>query len=409
MLVIDVPAPSRTEDRYEFRCRIRMRRTPVQRLLRRRPPRQRLRRHSVPGTVRFGFTTTGPAIDHHPIWDSFYPLFYLTRNGGPLFDTGHREATIRFEYPVSATVRDFFVHRAREMGTELSVTAATTHATFDDRGSDRHVLAFGGGKDSRMLLGALRELGLDPLIVTTGAENVPDLPEASVTKAVDGVLADRLMPALMLRGRHMYVGGGLGEAHRQDPWQQYYDVCSPVPMAAMSRMLASVGLGTQLHVPTALLPYNVTQDILFQRYPELYRHQLSVPDGKHSEKNLHVSLCRYHHAIALEPQCTDELFVALLGEFLARQTEQPQPFGTRGHREGFHREMRAIIHRHRDEQLFATVRDRVPDHWAGDWIDYIHTYVDPEPYPPGFLDICSHYARPIEEAPADARLWRIRP
>ncbi len=177
MLVIDVPAPSRTEDRYEFRCRIRMRRTPVQRLLRRRPPRQRLRRHSVPGTVRFGFTTTGPAIDHHPIWDSFYPLFYLTRNGGPLFDTGHREATIRFEYPVSATVRDFFVHRAREMGTELSVTAATTHATFDDRGSDRHVLAFGGGKDSRMLLGALRELGLDPLIVTTGAENVPDLPE----------------------------------------------------------------------------------------------------------------------------------------------------------------------------------------------------------------------------------------
>jgi hypothetical protein len=409
MLVIEVAVPHRSDDRYEFECRVRVRRTPVQRLLGRKPPPEQVGHHRIPGRIRFGFRSPTRPIEHHPVWDAIYPLFFLTRNGGPVFDTGHRQAIIRSSSSVPAVVRDFYVKRASDMGIELTVEAPESDVRFEGSASDRDVLAFGGGKDSRALLGMLRELGRDPVVATSGASNAPDLPHAIVSDAIDGALADRLMAALMLRGRYLYVGGGLGEAHHVTPWQRYYDVCSPRPMAAMSQMLGSVGIRTELRVPLAILPYNITQRIVFERYPDLYRHQVSVPDGHHSEKNLHVSLCRYHHRIPLGPQCPDELFRTLLDEFVTRQLGQPQPFGARGHREGFHREMRAIIHRHRDDRLFAGIRARVPDEWAGDWIDYVHTYVDPAPHPAGPRDICLQYAAPIDAAPAGARLWRIDP
>jgi hypothetical protein len=407
MLEIEVESPLRTDDRYEFRCRVRTRRTRTQRVLRRRPTPQRAGRHEVPGAIRFGFRSAGRRIEHHPVWDAVYPLFFLTRFGGPLFDTSYTRATIRFDFPIPVVVRDYYIQRASDMGTTLDVEARTTGATFDGASPGGVVLAFGGGKDSRLLLGVLRELGDDPTVATTGRQNVPDLPAAIVTQAVDGALVDRLMPGLMMGGSELYLGGGLGEAHHVTPWHRYYDMAAPAPLGEMSAMLGMLGLPTRLLAPLVVLPYNVTQRILAHRYPELHRHQHSVRDGQHSEKNLHVTLCRYHHAIPLGSQCSRELFVTLLEEYITRQTEQAHPFGARDHREVIDREMRAIIHRHRDEPMFRTVRPRVPDHWAGDWIDYTHDYVQPDPRPAGFPGICAEYARPIDEAPPEARLRRI--
>ena len=60
--------------------------------------------------------------------------------------------------------------------------------------------------------------------------------------------------------------------------------------------------------------------------------------------------------------------------------------------------MRAIIHRHQTEPAFAPVRDRIPDDWAGDWIDYLHPEMDPD-VEPALADILGRYARPITRHP----------
>jgi hypothetical protein len=405
VLRIDVGVPVRTDDRYEFLCRVGVERSLTARLRQRRSAPERGTARRVPDVVRFGFRSTNARIEHHPVWDAIYPLMSLTRHGGPLLRTGHRRARIRFAYPIPEPIREFYVRRAQDLGLNVEVVAKSTEARFEG-GTDRHVVAFGGGKESRTILGVLREMGADPLIVTTGARHVPDLPDALVSDAVDGALADRVMPALMRAGRHLYIGGTMGGSHRVTPWHRYYDMSSPAPLRELSRMLAQVGVATELHAPLALLPPNVGQWILHDRYPELFRWQQSVRDGHETDKNLHIALCRYHRGIPIGPECPPELFARLLERFVGRETRRPRYFGFRRAREVISREMRAMVHRHRDEPPFATVRDRIPDDWAGDWIDYLHTYVDPDPLP-GFLSVFLQYAPPIAQAPAGARLWRI--
>jgi hypothetical protein len=403
VLVIDVATPLRADDRYLFECRIR----------RQRPLRRRLMRPSIggslprgmPDVVRFGFRTTGWRLEHHPVWDAIYPLMYLTRNGGPLFGRGLRGVRIRMGYPIPPQVRDFYVQRAHDLGIEVTIEARPTSACLDGT-TRRDVIAFGGGKESRVLLGMLREVGRDPVIVSSWARSVPDLPEALVSDPSTVELTDRIIPALMQRGARLYLGGTVGGAQRTTPWHRYFDVSSPAAMRETSAMLASVGLPTRMTVPLAIAPPNIGQWVLHDRYPDLFSHQRSTRDGQQTEKNLHVALCRYHHGIPFEQQCPPELFARLLDRFVTRELARPGAFGARGEREVISREMRAIIHRHRADEAFAPVRDRIPDDWAGDWIDVLHTYVDPDA-DPALLDILRGYAPPIDEAPEGARLWRV--
>lgn len=404
MLVIDVGPPLRTEDRYEFECQVRHHRPLRRRILR--PRSATITKPDVPPrVVRFGFRTSGWRLEHHPVWDAIYPLLSLTRNGGPLFGTRHRRATIRMACATPVAVRDFFVRRAHDLGLEVTIQGETSHATFDGS-ARRRVIAFGGGKESRAILGMLRETGDDPVIVSSWARNVPDLPHALVSDPMGPALIDRVMPALMSRGRDLYLGGTLGGSHRTHPWHRYFDVSAPAPLRETARMLAAVGLPTVLHSPLAIVPPNVGQRVLHDRYPDLYRHQYSTRDGGSSEKNLHVALCKLHHGIGYQRHCPPELFARLLERFVAREATRPDDFGPRSEREVISREMRAIIHRHRGESVFDGVRVRIPDDWAGDWIDHMHPYVEAEPEP-AIVDILAGYARPIDEAPPDALLWRI--
>jgi hypothetical protein len=154
VLVIEVATPLRADDRYAFECRIRRHRPWHRRILRPRSGGRSLPR-GVPDVLRFGFRTHGWRLEHHPVWDAIYPLMYLTRNGGPLFGSSHRQARIRLGYPIPPQVRDHFAQRALDLGLEVTIDAKPSGATFDGatRGA---VIAFGGGKESRVLLGMLR-------------------------------------------------------------------------------------------------------------------------------------------------------------------------------------------------------------------------------------------------------------
>jgi hypothetical protein len=406
MLVVDVHPPIKTDTRYEFSYVLRGEGFRPLEMVRRGRALFRARGSGRPKVARFGFRALNYTIRHHELWDAVYPLMFLTRNGGPLFGTGRDRATLRVPCPLPRAVLDFYKRRAANFGLDVTIEADTIDRAYDCP-TEGHVVAFGGGKDSRLILGILREAGVQPRPITAGAENVPDVPEARITESVSGVLADRVMPALMSLGRHFYFGSGLGEAHRETPWHQYFDWGSPWALAELSQLLASLGLTMQAHAPAAVLPYNLIQRILFERYPRLYAHQRSVAPDERSEKNLHVSLCESRHGIPFDRHCSEALFRELLDRFVRQQLAHPRDFGYRNHREVISREMRAIIFRMRADPFFAGVRSRVPADWEDRSIDYIHPYVAPDA-PPEFLRIYSQYAPTVDMAPPGVPIRRIR-
>ncbi len=404
-LDIEVLPPVKTANRYEFRCVLGGPSWSAREIVRRIGG--AMLRGAWPSAreLRFGFGAVNHAIRHHELWDSIYPLMFLTRNGGPLFNTRHTRATIRFRYPIAEKVRAFYVRRARDFGIAIDVQADTTDRSCDCP-TEGHVVAFGGGKDSRLIYGVLREAGHQPRPVTAGAANAPDLDDVRCVETLHGALANRVMPALMSGGRHFYFGSGLGEVHRRVPWQQYYDWASPVALAEFSGLLRALGVEMHAHAPAAVLPYNLIQRILFERYPTLYAHQRSVERNEATEKNLHVALCELHHGIAFDRHCDAALFRSLVARFVEEQCTNPRPFGYREHRETIHREMRAIIFRHRAETPFAGVRHRIPPEWEGAWIDYVHDYVAPATSDE-FRRIYAAYAPSVGAAPPGVSLWRV--
>src|SRR5574338_513167 len=257
-----------------------------------------------------------------------------------------------------------------------------------------------------MLLGALRELGRAPRVVSAGAENVPDLPDALVTRSLSGTLTERVIPALMACGRHFYVGSTLADAHRESPWPQALDWCAPDALAELSALFAAHDVDTQVHAPASVLPSNLVQRILYERYPALYRHQRSVPAGERSEKNLHVALCKLRHGIPFDDHCGDPLLADLVAGFVEQQTARPDHFDFRRCRLVVRREMRAILFAQRDDPRLARVRSKLPGAWHGPWIDYVHPYAAPD-LDEGFLRIYREYADAVDAAPSSERLWRV--
>ncbi len=403
MLDIEVREPNRTPTRYEFDCVVRRGAGSWRQHIRRRlRPRKSYE-------LRFGFRALNFEIDHHAVWDSFYPLFYLTRNGGPLFGTHHDRAWIRFEYPIDTTVREFFIRRAADFGISITIEGPAADIRLD-RPTQGDVIAFGGGKESRLILGLLRELGSDPIVFASGADMAADIPEARITEPVNGlpgVLADRVMPTYMTLGRRQFHGAGFGDVHRVGPWHQHYDVSAPAAVAQTSRLFTRLGADVELVVPVSVLPFNQVQRILFERYPELYAGQVSIETESRSEKNLHVSLLKLAHGIPFEDHCSEPLFRRLLQKFVRRSNNSNLGWGYRRHRELVRREMRAITRRHRDEPLFETVRDAVPDDWDEPWIDYVHAYAHPT-LDPAFLAIYGEHAPILHEVTPDAPVPPVR-
>ena len=398
---IDVQVPLRTTTAYEFTCELRPRRS----------LRQRLSRHrgDVPtgsSELRFGYHATNFEIEHHDAWDGFYALYFLTRNGGPLFARGYDRAHIRLHFPVATVVRRFFIRRAADFGIDITVEAPTAPLRLD-RPTRGHVLAFGGGKDSRLILGLLHESGVEPEVITSMPARASDIPAALVTKSVHGAIADRLMPGLMRLPRHFYYGGGLGEVQLRTPWQQHYDIASRTGRDQLAGLLATLGAEIEVHAPTVVLPANLAQRILYERYPELFAGQQSTRPEAQSNKNLHVALIRMLHGLPLQDGMDAALFGRLLQGFVAGQLADPPEFGYRGSYETPAREMRAIIWRLRDREDLATIRDTIRPDWDAHWIDYVHDYVDTG-MDPAMVDLFARHAPLVSKADPGLAIRRIQ-
>ncbi len=333
------------------------------------------------------------AIPHHEVWDSFLPLMWVSRNGGPLFNKPVTSARVRAAFPLHSRIARFFEARAAAFGLQMHVDSPEFYRTYDVA-TGGEALLFGGGKDSRLLLGSLREIGHNPRIISArGAENAHDLPEALCFDPANFSMPNRIVPALMLRPRVVYQGCGLGEVHHHSPWQQYYDISAAEALRDTSELLQSLGFDITFLGPQAVLPYNLTQKILTRRYPPLAAGQISVPPHKPSDKNLHVSLLKRYHAIPTQDHCTDELFAKMLGSFMRKALDpNVAPFGHHANREVIEREMRSIIlHLFRQGQLDLPTHLTPPAHWHAPWIDFVHTYCNPD-LPAGLLAIYRQYA-----------------
>jgi len=349
----------------------------------------------------FGFKAKNFDIPHSQVWDSIYPLFYLTRRGGPLYGKDDNHAVIEFDFPVLKEAKDFFIKRASKFGIYLDVKADFYSKEFELE-TKENALSFSGGKDSGLLYGLLRELGKTPELFSTtnvSARNYENLPiKKSVALGED--LASRLIPAFISNFKNIYYGAALDELVYREPWQQYYDQGSQEAAIEFSNFLKSIGIEKSFRSPAGVLPSNLIQSILYKRYPDLYRKQFSVKKGKKTKKNLHISLCKIYHGIDYSNQSSEKLFKTLLSDFVEKQLKYPNLFGFRDHREIFHKEMRSIIYRMREHPLFSEVKDDIPDSWNADWIDQIHLYLKPD-IDEDILTIFKEYA-PI----ADNNVWQ---
>lgn len=405
MLDIRVDPPIKTDTRYEFRIAITGKRLNKSEMIYR--TRTVLEGYGslFKNYRRFGFSAYNFKIRHSELWDSVYPLLYITRSGGPLFNSPYSKAKVRFTYPVLEKAVEFFSYRARQFGLLISVEGKTYDRRFHLETSG-HQLSFGGGKDSRLLLGVLRELGYNPTASTSWRGFAEDIPGAQISEPLHGALADRIMPGLMSGGQHFYFGGVLSDAHLETPWQMYYDWGAPNALNEFSDFINSLGVDTRCHAPASVLPCNHIQRILFERYPELFKGQNSVRKERAVEKNLHVSLLKLRHGIAFDDHCSLSLFKTLLRKFVEEQTASPEDFGFHRHRMVVNKEMRSIIREFREDERFAQVRDSLSDDWRGDWIDYIHSYANPN-INPDILAIFKEYLPEIDSAPPHAAVWRI--
>jgi hypothetical protein len=413
--------PTKTSQKYEFRCLAdhtnsndssldklkRDAKFHVKKLIMRVAPKLS---SGFYGVSNFGFVASNFEITHLDVWDSIYPLMHLIRGvaeeykiGKPIIGDRYSKCHIVFLYPVLENVRAFYIKRAADFGLDITIEGPTFNRTYNVTTAG-DALAFGGGKDSRLVYGVLMEIGSRPAIYNVN-HGCPDIVDAKIAKSTSYGLTNRIMPALMSLSRRVYFGGALGEAFLYNPWQEYYEWSAVAPMKEFSSLMSSLGIEMQFIAPLSILPYNIIQNILFQRYPEIYKYQQSVSPQERSAKNLHVSLCKLYHQIDFSEHCSLELFKELLKKFVVEQISNPEDFGYRNEREVIVKEERSIIYRLRDHPLLNEVKDSIPKSWDGEQIDYIHTYVYPG-IDANILNIFSKYAKDIEES-LPAGDWRI--
>jgi hypothetical protein len=263
------------------------------------------------------------------------------------------------------------------------------------------MLSFGGGKESRLLLGLLREFGESPRVIHAGqSDQSADIKNLFVAEPLSGAWAERLLPSIMSGAAHVYIGAGPGECGYHEPWHHYYSKMSPQANQQLSRLLSSLGASITFHSPLCCVPYNIIQKMLSGRYAELFAHQQSVKPNARSEKNLHVSLLKLYHGLPFWDHCTESLFRELLHTFVEQKRRNFSDFRSRNHREVIQREMMAIIARCRSHPLLKGVAGPIPDSWDAPWIDYLHSYVDPA-LDPRFLRVFYQYASEYQPRPGE--------
>lgn len=346
---------------------------------------------------KIGFCNTNFPIPHHPIWDSFYPLMFITRNGGPVFNTNYREVIVSFDYVTSEDVVSFFQNRAKNFGFELYVTTKTAEIHLDKKTSNDLVL-FGGGKDSRLILGMLKEFGLDPIVCSAkGSHYAQDIPNALTYDTFNFAMPARIVPAMMLCPKNIFYGAGLGEVHETFPWHQFMDISTPNALKETSDLFMSVGANINFHTPASVLPYNLIQKILALRYPLLHKRQISVERNKPGNSGGHkltlVVLCHLYHGLDYSNVADRDVFLHHGHNLLEKYKNDPEKML------GFRRNYEIII-REIIALMFETNKQNKVEKfdadwlWQEPWIDYVHPYQNPG-LDTQFFELYSEYAQDL--------------
>jgi len=380
MLRVNVYPPIKTHKTYKFNCSIKYIGTSDLTISRRIKHFLVNKGYGNRTRIQFGFESQNFELNHSFLWDSIYPLMFLTRRGGPLFGNEDNRAEIFFEYPILENAKKFFERRASNFGIDVTIKGDLYENIFDSASESKSfVLPFSGGKDSSLVLGMLNELNKDPKLFMTVNSSASENPnyDLNKTKSMGEDLVSRLMPAIMSQESKVYFCGSMGEAYYYTPWAACYDVTAPQPLNDLADLISQYGNHKEFVSSLSVLPSNLIQKILFERYPDLFKAQFSVPEFKANKKNLHVSLCKIYHGIDFSDHCTDELFRKLLSSYVSKQLENPDEHGFRNNNMPFNQEMRSIIYRMKNHLLFSDVKNKIPSSWDKEWIDYIHSYVNP--------------------------------
>lgn len=350
-------------------------------------------------TERFGFRARNYRIQHAEVWDSIFPLHILIRPRGGLYRKSFARGVIRFRYPILEAVRQFYVRRAADFGLTVEVQADTFDRTYEIPGRGC-VVSFGNGKESRLLVGLLRELGIEPRLCTGGAsDRAADL-DVELSDLFQDTNTERALPGLMAGAAHYYYGGTLAEVHYNRPWHAAYDRASPQGQAEFNALLRSLGVDLRMHCPLAPVPTHLIQKILAVRYPALYAHQRSVSARAESEKHFDVALLQLYHGLDISSHCNEALFRRLALEFVEIAVANPDDFGHNNTRLIHRLELRALLWRLRNHPFLSDVRSRLKPEWDGRWVDHIHRYTHPD-VEPEMLAIFHEYASDYDPQPGE--------
>jgi hypothetical protein len=358
-------------------------------------------------TPTIGFRPVGWEIPHNTLWDSIAPLWFLTAFRGPFFKRWpalsnkapqHPEAhVVELAFPVHEAVAKFFERRAEAYGYKMTVEAVSSWSGTVQQPPTGCALALGGGKDSRCLLGMLRELGKDPAVFVDlqGLTRPHGLKSVMGHRGLWDSQVSRLLPALMHNPSELFIGCGSGEAEYMSPWQWCYEYSAWQPLAEFSDLLAECGMQTRLKAPLAATPYHLNQKILVQDYPDLYAFQDTAPDMSRTAKSMHVAICEIMHGGDPRVRCPKPLFKTLAKTWVNQQIGR---FAPPSAWQGFARELRALMYEVQSWPWMDCVRADIPASWEGDWIHYVHDYMDPD-MDPEMLAIFHRHLPSISEAP----------
>ena len=356
------------------------------------------------GAGTFGITTETFEIPHDPLWDTLYPLMWLTRNGGPVFGE-HDEVRITLAYPVLWHVIGVMEDRAKRQGINTKVYSPTVTETAGCPSFWPNVVGFGGGKESSLICGMARELGLSPQMMMgtmdAGRQSLRwPWEDISFFKPVNKGVTDRLILQMMC-GNTVYHGAGLGDTWRSDPWTQYYDIGSQEGWNQFNDMFARLGVNRRVIVPLQCVPFAQVPRILCERYPDIaVRRRSTDRRGKFSEKNLHVTLCEMVGDVPYDMHCTPAILCQLVESFVARGDD----FGFRNSRRLVHLEIRAMLWHLRDSPELAPVRHLITDvDWCRSWPWMGHYY---HQTPTEFEEIIREYLPSAPDGTAcDGGVW----
>ncbi len=342
---------------------------------------------------RFGFHIEED-IPHGSVWDTLYPLMFITRNGGPVFNK-RDEVEISFKYPVVSAVVDVMVERCRLQGVQLEVTAPSEIEATAEPPLWDCVVSFGGGKESSLNCGVARELGYSPIMLMgTPEPSVPakrwTWPDMRFFTPCNKGVSDRLIVQLMC-GATVYHGSCLDDSMRSEPWHQYYDIGSQEGWSQINSMFERLGIERKVITPLECLPCAQVPRILCSRYPDVASKRRSVDNYSGSEKKMHVSLCEMTGSISPLDHCSPGALATLVKGFVKKYVAED--YGKRDARLLARDGMCAMLYHLRDHEYLSPVRGLIRDEWERRFIHLGHFYKN---VPKQFEEIFRKY---LEESP----------